>query len=308
MATPVNVFIKDNTVVPAAIQGVIANVYNPTTLALIASATSDSAGRAAFSLPGSTSPGVSYEVRFYKLGVIFANPKQIQVIEPVVTNNDFDMSGTLLTLETATDPNCCRCTGRLLDFSNRPLSNILIRIVAQADLSGQIPKVVNGNLISAEAMNLRTDSNGFVKVDLLRGGQYWVMYSGEDDNTISITVPARSSVNLIDLMYPQPVSLVWDPVAAPGNAVSTTVGNAIIVGGTLTFSDYSSITVNFTPFLTFTPANTAIVSTAGTSTGVSITGVAPGSTSIVVGVASGLFPSRVPNYSISAPNLTVTVS
>src|SRR4051812_24515311 len=125
MATPVNIFIKDNTVSTLPIAGVIANVYNPSTLALIASATSDGSGRAAFSLPGSTSPGITYEVRFFKLGVIFANPKTIQVIEPVVTNNDFDMAGTLLTLEVASDPRCCRCTGRFLDYSNRPLSNIL---------------------------------------------------------------------------------------------------------------------------------------------------------------------------------------
>jgi hypothetical protein len=307
MAVPVNIFVTDDSVSPAAIQGVVVNAYDPSTLSLIASATSDSAGRAAFSLPGNVSPGTTYEVRFFKLGVIFANPMQIQVIEPVVTNNNFDMSGTLLTLEVATDPDCCRCTGRLLDFSNRPLVNILVRIMAQADLRGQIPKVVNGNLISAEAMNLRTDINGFIKVDLLRGGQYWVMYSGEDDNVTPITVPDRTSANLIDLMYPQPVSFAWDPAVAPGNAITITHGLSAEVGGTITFSDFTSKTIELALYLDFTSANPTVASIGDTGNTVTINAQSPGVTTISVTVASGLSPSRIPNYSISAPNLTVTV-
>lgn len=307
MAVATNIYIFDDSLTPEPVNGVVVNVYNSTTFALVASATSNSAGRAAFSLPGSTSPGTTYEVRLFKLGVIFSNPLFIQVIEPVVSNNDFNVTGILLTLETATDPRCCRCTGRFLDYSNRPVPNILVRILAQAITNGQIPKIVDGNLISPEAMNLRTDENGFIKVDLLQGAKYWIMFSGEDDNVVQITIPTRSSINLIDVMYPQPVLFEWDQAAAPGNTISLATNTQTLINGALTFSDYSVITSGFSSWLVFTSSDDSVANLGSNDTGLNICTLSPGITTISV-AASPLLPSRVPANALVAPSLTVMVS
>src|SRR2546428_461375 len=190
MAIAVDIFVEDTELSPSPIAGVVVNVYNSTTLALVGSGTSDSSGQIAFILPGSASPGTTYELRFWKAGVIFENPQLIAVIDPLVgTNtNSFDFTGTVIGLPVATDPLMCRCTGRFIDFSGQSIRNQLVKVQSMNGagaltafptepvvpppyfidppapptlLSGfQIPKVLAGSMVATTAMDFRTDSNG----------------------------------------------------------------------------------------------------------------------------------------------------
>lgn len=310
MTIAANIFVKDDSISPAAILGVVVNIYDSSTFALVATATTDSAGRAAFVLPGAASPGVTYEVRLFKLGVIFQNPFRVQVIDPLGMGqtNNFDVSGTLLTLAPATDPRCCRCTGRFLDLQNRPMVNRLVRFSSRGEF--QKPAVLDGNMIADSSLELRTDSNGFVVADLIRGGEYWVMFAGDEDETWEVNVPDRTSMNLVDLIHPQPVSLSYDATLAPGNAITVPHGpdNQVGVPVSLLFSDFHEETVNVAQFVTFTNDHDDIVQAEFSAGKIFLTGMQPGVAHITAALMPDLKPYRLPDYMLSAPTLVVTIT
>lgn len=313
MAVAVDIFVKDDSAIPGVITGVVVGVFDSVTFAPVAQAVTDGTGKASFLLPGSALPGTVYEVRFFKLGVFFPNPVQIAVLDPVVppASNIFDFSGTLVgTLPVATDPRVCRCTGRFMNYSNRPIANTVFRVFADQSQPGfEVPLVVDGNLVASQAMDFKTDDDGYVTVDLLRGGQYRVMFPSQEEKIWCIDVPDRSSVNLIDLIFPYPVSLSWDPSVAPGDAVTVTVGQMLEVPFSVIFSNYLTISKGIQQWLTFTNSDDTKMSVAVSDSGmVIITGVAAGSAQVTGVNRSDLNPSRVPTYSTLVPPLTVTVS
>jgi hypothetical protein len=310
MTVPVDIFVKDDSPGTNPIANVSVSVVDPGTLAVIATALSDVNGRAVFSLPGSVLPGTGYEVRFFKLGVTFRNPAQILVEDPPVSAlaNQFDMSGTLLVLPAATDPRVCRCTGRFMSFSNTPIAGATVRIMARAESGYQVPKIVDGNIVSAESMALQTDADGFVTVDLVRGSQYFITFSGEDDVVWNILVPDRSSVNLIELIHPAPMQLVWDPLVAVGNAVTLAVGATLVVPFTMIFSDYEETGKGAVKWISFLNSDDALADVGFSDGMMSITAKSAGVVNVTTQMLPNLKPTRVPDYSISAPTLVVTIT
>ena len=308
MPVPVDIYVNDDSPLPSPISGVFVSVLDPSTFAVIATATTDGTGRAAFSIDGSVTPGTPYEVRFFKLGVRFANPMQILVEDPPVTTNKFDMSGTLLELPAATDPRVCRCTGRFMSFSNTPIAGATVRFMAKAESGYQVPKVVDGNLISAEAYATKTDADGYVSLDLLRGALYYITFSGEDDVVWNICVPDRASANLIELIHPAPVSLAWDPTEAPGNAVSVQVGETKFIPFLITYSDYEETGTGATKWLRFINPDDALMDVGYGDGNLVITGKAVGSGNITTEMLPDLKPVRVPEYNIYVPPLVVTIT
>lgn len=310
MATSVVITVLDTEVSPQPIEGVIVTVYDSVDSVEQAQATTNSSGQAVFTLPGTTGSGITYEVRAFKLGVRFANPFGIQVQEPVVSTNTFNLTGLLLTLPASTDPRVCRCTGRFLGFDNKPLCGVMVRLFEKGDVGEQVPKIVDGNLISQSAVEYHTDKDGYVHIDLLRTGEYYVSFAGEEDVNWEILVPDQASVNLIDLMFPQPVTLTWDQTVAPGNAVSLAVGTTLSVPFTILFSDYEVGTRLGHWVRPPVAAQTGIVEVGPFEdpAGVWLSGLNPGTTTISVELQDHLFPIRVPTYSLNASPLTVTVT
>lgn len=339
MAVTVNVFVNDTQVSPAPIAGVVVNVYDGTSLAFITSGTTDSGGQAAFLLPGA-SMGQAYELRFFKSGVIFTNPMDISVLDPVSppNTNDFDTTGTVVTIPVATDPRMCRCTGQFIDFGGRPVPNTLVQVLAIMDageltsppdqpdippfliqppipppnvLSGfQVPKVLDGKMVSPMAMEFRTDNNGKVSMDLIRGGQYYVTFAGEEDVIWNIVVPDRSSVNLIDLVHPEPKTVTWDQTVAPGNVISVAINVQVSVPFSILFSNFFSYSKSLGHIIQFTNSDGTIgdlVFDTGNGA-VAITGRIAGTMSVTVGVVPNLTPVRVPPYAIAGSPLVVTVT
>ena len=313
MAVPVDIYVKDDTVAPAAISGVIVAVLDPVTFAPLAQGTTDALGHASFVLPGSAMPGTLYELRFYKTGVFFSNPVRIQVLEPVTPpdTNIFNVAGTLVgALPVATDPRVCRCTGRFVNYSNQPLRNMPVRIFANQTQAGvETPLIVDGNMVGTSGMSFTTDDDGYLSVDLHRTGEYRLMYPGQEEKVWCITVPDRSSVNLIDLIHPYPVSLSWDALVAPGNALTLAVGASVDVPYSALFSNYLTISQGLTQWLTFTNGDAAVMEVVISASGVAtITGRSPGTAQVTGENLPNLLPSRVPYYSTQVPPLSVTVT
>lgn len=305
---PVDIFVSTDFIIPVPIADVTVGIYDYSTWNLIEMAQTDSNGRVGFQLNGSLD-GTTYEVRLTKLGVIFGYPKAIQVFDPPVTTNKFDVSGTSTDRPIATDPRICRCTARLVDFGNRPSANALVRISSLPEAGMQVPKIVDGNLVNTDSIELHTDKTGKITADLFRGGEYLIVISGEDDRTWNFVVPDRPSANLIDLVFPYPTALVWDEGTAPANSVSVVVGQQLVVPFSLYFSDYQVATDQVQKWLTLMNSSELVMDLklySGSPTAAVITGLQPG-TATVSTTTSPILPTRVPSPSITAPTLTVTV-
>jgi hypothetical protein len=314
MALPVDIVIKDTELVPQPISGVVVQVLDPVTSALIAQATSDVTGTAAFLLPGAPSPSPTpYEVRFFKLGVLFTNPQAIAVEEPLLPHdtNNFTASGVLTSvLQPAIDPRLCRCQGRFMNLSNQPIANNTVRIMAKAEQDTENPKYVDENVISAQEMAFKTDANGYLVVDLFRTGQFEIMYGGDDDTAKSFYVPDEPYAQWGDLIDPYPVSIAWDPTVAPGNVVSMHVGDCLSVPFTALFSNTVEPIYGLSKWLDFFSSDTGdlVCGLQQYDMGVFLRAVGVGTITVTGANKPCLLPPRIPYYNTLIPALTVNVT
>ncbi len=308
MAVPVNIVISDTELVPQPIAGVVVQALDPNTSALIAQSISDVTGTAAFLLPGQ-----NYEVRFFKLGAIFKNPLAISVLEPLPTGktNNFVVSGVLVgTLSPAIDPRLCRVQGRLMNFSNQPVRHATVRIMAKGETGGEQPKYVDENLISSSEMTFKTDRDGFISIDLLRTGNFEIVFSGEDDMEWPIYIPDQPYALWGDLINPYPVSIAWDQTVAPGNIVSLSVGQSLVVPFTALFSNTVVPLYGMSKWVDFFSSDTTnmILGLQQADMGVLLSAVGVGTASITGANKPNLNPGRIPYYNTAIPALTVNVA
>lgn len=307
MAVGVNVYLNDDTLAETAISGVSVGIFDVSTLDLLAFATSDSGGIAAFMLPGSIE-GIAYEVRVYKATYTFTNPTQILVIDDGSTVNAFQVTGTPKTFGTPFDSRLCRCSGLFVNYSNEGIPNKTVRLMNAAEAGFQKPKIVDQALVSASSMAFKTDSSGWLTVDLHRGAEYYCMYAGEDETVWNFTVPDRSNANLIDLMFPRPVTLTWNPDDLPSTALAMTVDEEKTVNYTVLFSDYQERTLGTVNWMQLELSDSDVVGISLTDGVMIITAKAAGTSTITLSAQPNLYPLRIPDNSITIPVITVTVS
>lgn len=300
MASPVDIFVKDDSVSPAPTPDVSVSVHNDTTKVMVAWGVTDADGRAAFLLP----PGI-YEVRLFKLGVVFPRPSRLQVTDSQdVTQNAFDLVGTLLSLPISTDPRTCRCTGRFVDSSNNPIPNVTVRISPKAEQGSQAPEVVDGDqVLGGYSKTLKTDQSGRVTVDLMRGGEYYVVWSGEDDDSWNFKVPDRASANLIELIHPTPRSASWE---SPTLSVAVGVTQRVILD--VLFSDYQTRTAGLLKWLQLLNSNSDVCDVALEDGAVAVTGRAVGSSQVQVSARPDATPVVLGTSFQPPPPLMVTVT
>lgn len=314
MAVPVDIYVKDESPLPIAMAGVEVGVFGVGTHTLVASAVTDINGLAAFSLPGSVTPGTQYEARFFKLGVNFHGLQLISVTEPALVGapNKFDHTGTDSTLlPLSSSALLCRCTGVFVDFSGQPVINQTVRIMAQGNDIEKNPKLWSSvpRMVAPDAMEFRTDVNGRVSFDLVRTGRFYVTFGGGDDDTVwSFVVPDRYSANFIDLIHPFPVLWDWDDTDAPSNAVALTVGQSKTIDLSVTFSDYQVQSTGLDTIFDLVNSNGTKVLSAYTNGTVEITGLAAGTATLTPTLKPNLLPARWPLPTPTLPPLTITVT
>jgi uncharacterized protein YjdB len=249
----VKVYVKDQLNSP--IVGVLVRVFDAAGAVFI---TQDYtvlvSGRAVaeFALDGNDPPN-SYTIRLSKTGVAFdgalgsasKSPQLITIYSPPESapneTNNFEVVGQTFVLPTATNPRLCRCSGFFKDPAGRPLAALDFTIINQFD-----PTVVDGYAVLSSKIDLRTDKDGYVEVDLYRNGHYHSMIESveapEADDTGAIifernlVVPDRSSVNLVDLIFPIVTGVAWDP-----ETLEVMEGETLDVYPTVTTSDYREL-------------------------------------------------------------------
>lgn len=226
--------VEDDQGVPVPIDDVLARIYtSPADVFVTEGLTGEGAEQSGeFSTPlaGVADPGTTYIIRLAKPDVTIVNggTQTIAVKDPLPGSetNIFDFVGILKTLVTSADPDLCRITGVLTDVSLRPLRRRIIRFSPVLEFPEDNPRfsahfmgdpTLVRNLTLLAAVQVITDDNGLVDVELPRGGVYEVQLHGFE-HPMNITelmqVPDQSAFELHKLLFPFVESVVFaeDPI------------------------------------------------------------------------------------------------
>lgn len=222
--TPCAVRVQSDDPSPAWVAGVAVYIYNPNSIVLVTSGTTDGTGTAAFLLPDGP-----YDVRFYKQGVsILPSQPQRIVVDHTQVGNTFIVTGHVTSMPFSTDPLRCRITGTVLGPDGAPVKEVKISFIPAPDLV-----VINTNVLAPQLpMHLESDDNGYFDFTLLRSVNYLGYMTNVDTffeknpTELDVRVPNLASLGLNDLLFPLPLgatfsvsSITLPLVAGPNSTV-----------------------------------------------------------------------------------------
>jgi len=283
---PVVLQVHDDTVLQEPVDGVTIRVFDENDAYITTVTTVD--GEAGLSLPGAPDPGREFIIRLNKTGVTFEHSTQkIQVLEdngspfgdggygdggyggsgayPV---NTFEFDCHVRTLPESPNLNMCRLSGTLRDASLKPIKNAqiefsMISVWPDMQVSGlhfiNDPTVVDGHII-AKPVKVKSDVNGYVEIDLIRGAEYEAFIHGwqhPDGISESIIVPDSPAARVEDVLFPYVSRVDFDQTAIP-----LPVGQSTEVGVVATGSNLQDISLygDLIGLLDFTPSDPAVIS------------------------------------------------
>lgn len=282
------------------IVGATVRIFDVTGTTFITAGVTNALGYFQVDLLGAPSPaGVVYQARCSKTGVGFTNPQLITVLDPlpVGVDNNFVVYGAVFVQPVATDAYFCRCAGFFIDAGGRPLSNAMIRFVNMFD-----PVMVDNRCISGQ-LEVRTDSAGYAVVDLVRNGHYTAQVSGLHDERLDIVVPDRTSINLIDLLFPVVYSVTFNPVGP----WTLAAGASLVLTPTVLTSVFNTMTGTANGDVEYSTADSAVATIQTGETDITIVGVQAGSTTLVLTRRDDSI-IRIPDPAIIGTGVTITVT
>jgi hypothetical protein len=301
-----------------ALEGVLVRVFDETGTTFIGQNTTALVGSdaiAEFALDGDDPP-ISYTIRLSKTGVAFdgalgdeyKTPQLIAIYSPPANSptgkNDFDVKGETFERPVATDPRLCRCSGFFKDASGRPLPNLDLFFINQFR-----PAVVDGNAVMGERLDARTDEDGYLELDLYRGGIYEVYVQSIQAATVDgevftreVHVPDQASANLIILLFPVVGEVVWTP-AVVSLAAGDTLDLVPLVKGT----DGRELTGTAIEDAVYEVEDPTIATIQVGADTIIVTGVLPGTTNLVVSRKDQTVVI-VPDPGITGSPLAITVT
>lgn len=206
----VDVNVYDDTPLKGPIEGMLVRVFS-TSGQFHTQDITDADGHVGFTLWTQ-----DYDLRFYKFQVQVSQPQRITVSETVA--NEFEALGTVFQPPLANDSRLCRCSGFFRDITGAPEKNVDIHL-----LGGFNPILLEDSAVLSERRAVRTDEDGYVCVDLIRGACYEATVQGFEDTQRWVLVPDQPSASLPHMLFPIVSNVSLDP-AGP---------YALLVGGTL---------------------------------------------------------------------------
>lgn len=270
----VRILVQDDQVVPEPVDDVVVRVYDAAGIVLITSGTTGAVepGIAEFTLDGDTVPE-EYQLRFFINGGSIVSPQQIAVYSPAslapTSANNFEVNATMFVLPQASNPNLCRASGYVKGPNGQPRRGIDIHFIPLFS-----PLLVGDDTVLGERVAVRTDTTGFVSVDLYRNGKYEATVESHENIQRSIVVPDRASVNIGDLLFPV-VELVEysDPL-------ELNVGEALDVTVEVTASNYQVLTGTAGEDVCYSVDDPSVASIEVLSDRITIHGIATGTTTL----------------------------
>lgn len=303
------------------ILGVLVRVFDVTGITFIAQDyTVDVGGDAVaeVTLDGDNPPN-QYTIRMSKDGVAFdgsvgddsKSPQLIEVYSPASAapnaKNDFDLQGQTFTRPTAINPRLCRCSGFFKDATGQPLANLDMSFINQFK-----PSIVDGDAVLGAKVDVRSDADGYVQLDLYRGAEYLVMVSSVEaamaDDTSAIVfpremvIPDQGSSNLVNLLFP-----IVEEIAFTPTPVSLAVGGIQEVTTVVTASDGRVLVGTACEDVLYEVVDVAIATVAIDIDKLVIRGVSAGATELTA-VRKDQTIVNVPNVGIAGSPLAILVS
>lgn len=283
------------------IENMTVQAYDADNAVLLESLQTDAVGEVTFVLDVDN----HYSLRFYgdHLRASVESPQTIKVVVPPPVN-EWQFTATTFLEPQATSPDRCRCWAFFTDPAGNPLRGHYIRLVPM-----QNPAVTHTvpHGYSQTPTHLTTDDQGYVQVDLIRGGAYTVTMSGYLDVVTDITVPAVASANLVDILFPTPASLTFTP-AAPSTVA---VGATGLFVPALVMADGSILSLLTDPpatdYVTFTSTNEAVMTVSTDAHDVVVTGVGAGTANLSATVRADVVMPRIPPAPFAVTPVVVTV-
>jgi len=303
------------------ILGVLVRVYDATgTTFITQDYTVDVGGDAVaeVTLDGDNPP-IQYTIRMSKDGVAFdgsvgndsKSPQLIEIYSPPAAaptgKNDFDIQGQTFTRPTSTNPRLCRCSGFFKDATGQPLVGLDMSFINQFR-----PAVVDGEAVLGAKVDVRSDEDGYIELDLYRGACYLVMVQSieaaiaDDTGAIvfprEVVVPNQASANLVDLLLPIVSEIVFDPTP-----VSVAAGDTQEVTTVVTASDGRVLTGTACEDVIYATDDESVATVAVDQDKLVVRGVSAGTTNLTA-VRKDQTIVSIPDAGITGSPLAITVT
>jgi hypothetical protein len=200
--TPVTLAVKDSALpFGNPLAGVIVRFWSQDGTTFVTEGVTDAAGELTLDLEDFT----TYWVRFFLVGYSFASKLLIEVDS--AESNVFDIIGRdLVEHPSSSVPELCRASGYVVGAHGAPIAGATFSFEATS-----LPTVVGGRAVVASKVIVRSDSQGYIEVELIRGGAYDAVVVGHEDKTVRLEVPDAPSVDMTDLVWPFTARVVFDP-------------------------------------------------------------------------------------------------
>jgi hypothetical protein len=280
------------------IVGSTVRIYDSTGTTFITAGVTNALGYFQFDVIGTPTPGTTYQARCSKTGIGFTSPELIAVLDPlpVGVDNNFVVYGTVFVLPVATDAYFCRCSGFFINAGGVPLDDLMLRFVNMFD-----PVIVDNRCVSG-SLEVRTDALGYAVVDLVRSGKYTAQLAGLHDERLNIIVPDRTSISLIDLLFPVVYSITFD---IPG-PWTMAVGSSVVLTPAVLSSTFVTMEGTANGDVEYSTADSSVASIQTGEDSITIVGVRAGSTTLVLTRRDDSI-IRNPNPDIIGTGVAITV-
>lgn len=315
-AETVKIYCYDQQVVPVLVDGVLIRVYDEAGVVFQTQDYTGSVipGAVEFTLTGTPDPSPTvYTIRMSKLGVAFdgvlgdksKSPQKISIYSPPLTTNDFDVYGNVISQPVSSNPYLCRCGCRVFNQDTTAADDALAIVQSEyvpigvSAAAGSL--MVTGRQSQIKATTYSGEA-GWIIVDLLREGIYWVTVEGLSDEPRRIHVPDRDGFDLVKLMFPIVERVVYTP-----SSLSLAVGETSVVTPVVTASDTRVLTGTAQDDVEYTSSDPTVAQVSVTETVLNITAIASGSATISAS-AKDTSITFLPAAVITQTPITVTVA
>ncbi len=290
MAEEVQVYVEDTG--GNGVENVYVGLHDSSSKALLQTDTTDSDGLASFSAVDPALNSGVYEIRIvpsFPGTLTDGKVQNITVLDtpPPETPNEFVVEVTKESLPTATNPRLCRCSGYFVDAAGQPAPDITVFFTEHCvpKLEYQSESNFTAKAVVPSRLTARTDSDGYMVIDLYRDAIYEVHAEGFINISRDVKIPDLSAANMPDILFPVVGTVKWYeslvqlvPTEAPTKTVSLAGG-----ADTLTIEVIlRSGTIIDSGEVTLASDDTAVVTVSKSDDTVTLTPVTTGSATITV--------------------------
>lgn len=237
MATPVTLEMRNDDGAATPVDDVVVFFYDDT-FTFVTTATTDAMGQVQVLLEDG-----EHDVMFFKRGVSIVDGQPVRISVAAADTDDPPNTWRVLahvtTRPESPDPARCRISGYVRGVDGTATRDAKLVITPAIEVA----VVGSGDIVAPSSqLHLVPNADGYLEFDLLRGLTYRAyVYAleglfGHEPPVLVLTVPNAAALDLVDLLFPVPVTATFEDTTAALSAGAPD----IILAATLTYSDGST--------------------------------------------------------------------